>query len=212
MGEANYIAIEGVIGVGKTTLAGIIGEKLGAQQQLEEVEENPFLAKFYDDMRGYAFQTQIFFLLSRYRQQMDLMQASLFAQKIVSDYIFAKDRIFAHINLSDDELALYQRLADILEKNIAKPDVVVYLQGATDMLMERIHRRGRPFEKNMPRDYIETLNRAYNYFFFHYEDTPLIIVSTESVDFVNNPANVDRLIEMIDSNPKGTVLFGGGGE
>lgn len=212
MGEANYIAIEGVIGVGKTTLAGILGKKLGAQQQLEEVEENPFLEKFYGDMRGYAFQTQIFFLLSRYRQQMDLMQASLFAQKIVSDYVFAKDRIFAHINLNDDELALYQRLADILEKNIAKPDVAVYLQGGTDMLMERIHRRGRPFEKNMPRDYIETLNEAYNYFFFHYEDTPLIIVHTESVDFINSPANVDKLIEMINSNPKGTVLFGGGGE
>ncbi len=212
MGEANYIAIEGVIGVGKTTLAGLLAGKLGAQPQLEEVEENPFLAKFYDDMEGYAFQTQIFFLLSRYRQQMDLMQASLFAQKIVSDYIFAKDRIFAHINLNDDELALYQRLADILEKNIARPDVVVYLQGGTDMLMERIHRRGRPFEKNMPRDYIETLNRAYNYFFFHYEDTPLIIVHTETVDFVNNPANVDKLMEMIDSNPKGTVLYGGGVE
>jgi len=212
MGEANYIAIEGVIGVGKTTLAGILAEKLGAERQLEEVEENPFLEKFYGDMRGYAFQTQIFFLLSRYRQQMELTQASLFAQKIVSDYIFAKDRIFAHINLNDDELALYQRLADILEKSIARPDVVVYLQAGTDMLMERIHRRGRPYEKSMPRDYIETLNRAYNYFFFHYEDTPLIIVHTESVDFVNSPAHVDRLIEIANSNPKGTVLYGGDGE
>jgi deoxyadenosine/deoxycytidine kinase len=212
MAEANYIAIEGVIGVGKTTLAGILGEKLGAEQQLEEVEENPFLEKFYGDMRGYAFQTQIFFLLSRYRQQMDLTQASLFAQKIVSDYIFAKDRIFAHINLSDDELALYQRLADILEKSIAKPDVVVYLQAGTDMLMERIHKRGRPYEKSMPREYIETLNQAYNYFFFHYEDTPLIIVQTESVDFVNNPAHVDKLLEIANSGPKGTVLYGGGGE
>lgn len=212
MGEASYIAVEGVIGVGKTTLAGLLGAKLGAQQQLEEVEENPFLEKFYDDMRGYAFQTQIFFLLSRYRQQMDLMQASLFSQKIVSDYVFAKDRIFAHINLNDDELALYQRLADILEKNIAKPDVVIYLQAGTDMLMERIHRRGRHFERNMPRDYIETLNQAYNYFFFHYDDTPLVIVQTESVDFVNNPAHVDKLIEMVDSDPKGTVLYGGGGE
>lgn len=212
MGEASYIAIEGVIGVGKTTLAGLLAEKLGAEQQLEEVEENPFLEKFYGDMRGYAFQTQIFFLLSRYRQQMNLTQASLFAQKIVSDYIFAKDRIFAHINLNDDELALYQRLADILEKSIARPDVIVYLQAGTDMLMDRIHRRGRPFERSMPRDYIETLNQAYNYFFFHYEDTPLIIVNTESVDFVNSPAHVDRLIEMADSNPRGTVLYGGDGE
>ncbi len=212
MGEANYIAIEGVIGVGKTTLARILSERLGARQHLEEVEENPFLEKFYADMRGYAFQTQIFFLLSRYRQQTDLAQASLFTRKVVSDYIFAKDRIFAHINLNDDELALYQRLADILEKSIVRPDVVVYLQAGTDMLMERIHRRGRSYEKTMPREYIETLNEAYNYFFFHYEDTPLIIVQAESVDFVNDPAHVDKLIELIDSNPGGTVLYGGGGD
>ncbi len=212
MGEANYIAIEGVIGVGKTTLAGLLAEKIDARQHLEEVEENPFLEKFYEDMRGYAFQTQIFFLLSRYRQQMDLMQASLFSQKVVSDYIFAKDRIFAHVNLNDDELALYQRLADILEKNVVKPDVVVYLQAGTDMLMERIHKRGRHFEKNMPREYIETLNQAYNYFFFHYEETPLIIVRTEAVDFVNNSAHIEKLIEIIGSDSKGTVLYAGGGE
>jgi len=212
MREANYIAIEGVIGVGKTTLAGMLAWNLEAEQQLEEVEENPFLERFYDDMRGYAFQTQIFFLLSRYRQQKDLTQASLFHKRIVSDYIFAKDRIFAHINLNDDELALYLRLADILEKDIPKPDTVVYLQASTNALMERINRRGRHYEKGMPRDYIETLNQAYNYFFFHYDDTPLIIVHTDSVDFINTPANIDKLAEMIDSHTRGTVLFGGGGE
>jgi deoxyguanosine kinase len=212
MRKPDYVAIEGVIGVGKTTLAGVLAERLQAQEQLEEVEENPFLEKFYEDMRGYAFQTQIFFLLSRYRQQMDLAQASLFHQRIVSDYIFAKDRIFAHINLNDDELALYQRLADILEKNIAKPGVVIYLQAGTDMLMERIHMRGRRFEKNMPRDYIETLNQAYNYFFFHYDDTPLIIARSDSLDFVNCEAHVDKLVELIDSDVKGTVIYGGGGE
>jgi deoxyguanosine kinase len=212
MAEPGYIAIEGVIGVGKTTLATILAEKLEAQLQVEEVEENPFLARFYGDMRGYAFQTQIFFLLSRYRQQVELTQASLFSQKVVSDYIFAKDRIFAYINLNDDELALYERLVKILEKDIAKPDVVIYLQASTDELMERIQKRGRPFEKNMPRDYIDTLNRAYNHFFFHYDETPLVMVNTDSLDLPRAPEHIGRLIEVMNSHKRGTVYYRGGSQ
>jgi deoxyguanosine kinase len=212
MAEPGYIAIEGVIGVGKTTLATILAGQLEAQLKVEEVEENPFLAKFYDDMRGYAFQTQIFFLLSRYRQQVELTQASLFAQKVVSDYIFAKDKIFAYINLNDDELALYERLVRILEKDIARPDIVVYLQASTDVLMERIGKRGRRFEKNMPRDYIETLNRAYNHFFFHYDETPLVMVNTDSLDLPRSPAHVEKLLEVIDSHKRGTIYYRGGSE
>jgi deoxyadenosine/deoxycytidine kinase len=212
MPEPGYIAIEGVIGVGKTTLATLMSDRLGAQIQLEEVEDNPFLEKFYADMRGYAFQTQIFFLLSRYRQQMELTQASLFQQKVVSDYIFAKDRIFAYLNLNDDELALYERLVKILEEDIAKPDIVVYLQASTGVLMERIRKRGRPYEKNMPQDYIETLNKAYNHFFFHYDDTPLLMVNTDSLNLPRSESELTKLMAVINTHDKGTLYYRGGSE
>jgi len=211
MAGPKYIAIEGVIGAGKTTLATILADRLTAELKLEEVEENPFLSKFYDDMRGYAFQTQIFFLLSRYRQQRELAQTSLFAQRVISDYMFAKDRIFAYINLNDDELMLYEKLVEILEKDIVSPDVVIYLQASTDVLMERIHKRGRPFERNMPREYIETLSQAYNHFFFHYDDSPLIIVNTDSLDLPRSEDDIQKLLEMIETHTKGTIYYSGGG-
>ena len=212
MEEPKYIAIEGVIGVGKTTLATFLADRLGARLQIEEVEENPFLSRFYEDMRGYAFQTQIFFLLSRYRQQRELSQMNLFEQKLVSDYVFSKDRIFAYINLNDDELALYERLVKILEKDIVKPDTVVYLQASTDVLMGRIRKRGRSYERDMPQDYIETLNRAYNYFFFHYDETPLIIVNTDSLDLVRDEVHIVKLVEVMNSHKKGVVYYRGGVE
>ena len=207
MAAKNYVAIEGVIGVGKTTLASLLSKKWSAHLKLEVVEENPFLEQFYQDMRGYAFQTQLFFLLSRHRQQSELKQYDLFMERVVSDYLFAKDRIFANITLDDNELALYKRLADMLERDVPKPDVVVYLQASVDALMDRIRRRGREFERDMSREYIETLNEAYNYFFFHYRETPLIVVNTNDIDFVENTADFEELAREIEEHDKGTAYY-----
>lgn len=195
--EIHYIAVEGVIGAGKTTLATLLSEKLNADLVLEQFEINPFLEKFYKDRRRYAFQTQIFFLVNRYIQQQNLLQANLFKQYLVSDYIFEKDRIFASINLEDDELKLYEALASQLEKNILKPDLVIYLQSSVDRLMENIRKRDRTFERNIQRSYIEQLNEAYNHFFFAYKTTPLLIVNTNEIDFLNNKEDLDNLIELI---------------
>jgi deoxyguanosine kinase len=203
----NYVAVEGVIGAGKTTLATLLAKKWDAHLRLEVVEENPFLAQFYQDMRGYAFQTQLFFLLSRHKQQSELKQYDLFMERVVSDYLFAKDRIFANITLDDNELALYKRLADLLERDVPKPDIVVYLQASVDALMDRIRRRGRDFERDMSRDYIETLTEAYNYFFFHYKDTPLVVVNTNDIDFVENTADFEELAREIEEHDKGTTYY-----
>ncbi len=203
-----YIAIEGVIGVGKTTLARRLSKTLEASMVLEVVEENPFLARFYDDPEAWAFQTQIFFLLSRYRQQRELSQRDLFAGSIVSDYVFAKDQIFATINLGEDELTLYRTIVPLLEARLVKPDLVVYLQATTDVLLERIHRRGRPFEREISREYLETLSEAYNHFFFHYDDTPLLIVNTNEMNFVSDESDYERLLSMIRGHRSGTSYVG----
>lgn len=193
----HYIAVEGVIGAGKTTLATLLANRLNADLVLEQFENNPFLEKFYKDRKRYAFQTQIFFLVNRYTQQQNLKQLNLFKDYLVSDYIFEKDRIFAHLNLEGDELKLYDTLASQLEKNIIKPDLVIYLQSNVDRLMENIRKRGRPFERDIQRSYIEQLNEAYNHFFFAYKATPLLIVNTSDLDFVNNQKDLDDLIELI---------------
>jgi deoxyadenosine/deoxycytidine kinase len=203
-----FIAIEGVIGVGKTTLARRLSKALEAALLLEIVEENPFLARFYDDPEAYAFQTQIFFLLSRYRQQLEISQRDLFAEGVISDYIFAKDQIFATINLSEEELALYRSIVPLLEARLVKPDLVVYLQATTDVLLDRIKRRGRPFEREISREYLETLSEAYNHFFFHYEDTPLLIVNTNEMDLVGSDEQFDRLLGMIRAHESGTQYVG----
>ena len=207
MSEKSYIVVEGVIGAGKTSLAELLAAELNAAVQLEVVEKNPFLEDFYRDMRSFAFQTQIFFLLSRYKQQMELVQRDLFSERVVSDYLFAKDRIFANLNLDDRELVLYDHLADLLERDIPKPDVVVYLQASTDILMKRIRKRGRSYEHDMPRDYIAALNEAYNYFFFHYNQTPLLVVNTDDIDFVANQDDLKELTEAIDAHESGTSYY-----
>lgn len=207
MKSTGYLAVEGVIGVGKTTLARLLSEALNARLVLEVVEENPFLKEFYRDMRRHAFQTQVFFLLSRYQQQMELMQPDLFTPRVVSDYIFQKDRVFANLNLSDNELTLYDRLFPLLERDVPTPDLVIYLQASHEVVMERIARRGRDYERAMPPEYIAALNEAYNYFFFHYASAPLLIVNTNSTDFVNDPSAVADLLKRIQEHSGGTAYY-----
>jgi deoxyadenosine/deoxycytidine kinase len=207
MSELRYIVIEGVIGVGKTSLAEILARRLQGQLVLEHPEENPFLETFYDDPRRYAFQTQLFFLLSRYRQQQELPQLDFFHPILVADYLFAKDKIFAYINLSTAELLLYDRLMEILEPRIRKPDLVIYLQSSTERLMRNIRLRNRPYESSMSEDYIRTLNEAYNQFFLNYSETPLLIVNSTRLDFVKNKEDLESLVREIMREHTGRAFY-----
>ena len=202
-----HIAIEGTIGVGKTSLAGILGDRLEAKLILEEFEENPFLVEFYKDSDRFAFQTQLFFLLSRYRQQQQLQQTDLFTKTLISDYMFVKDRLFAALNLDDKEMSLYNTVARILEKNVASPDMVIFLQSDTDRLMQNIKLRGREYEKLIDWKYIDALNQMYNEYFFRYDDSPLIIINTNDIDFVNNKDDLEEIIEFIRTPGEGTRYF-----
>jgi deoxyadenosine/deoxycytidine kinase len=203
----NYVAVEGVIGVGKTSLASMLAKRFHSRLVLEEVETNPFLTKFYGDRKGYAFQTQIFFLLSRYRQQQQLFQQELFEGGVAADYIFAKDKIFAYLNLDPNELALYEHLLPLLERNIVRPSLVVYLQADIDTLVRRIKHRGRPFEQGMSREYLQELSEAYNHFFFGYNETPLLVVNVNSIDFVNREEDFEDLVAKICEAHPGTRYY-----
>jgi len=207
MADNRYVVVEGVIGVGKTSLSRLLTERLQAKLVLEEVEENPFLKDFYRDRPRYAFQTQMHFLFSRFQQQRALRQMDLFSERMVADYLFQKDRIFASLNLSDRELLLYEKLIGWLELDVMKPDVVVYLQASPDVLMDRIAKRGRPFERDMEREYIRQLNEAYNHFFFHYVEAPLLVVNTNAIDFVNNSEDFEDLLKRIVTHRQGTVYY-----
>lgn len=205
--DIRYIAIEGVIGAGKTTLAQMLAERLNAKFVMEKFEENPFLPKFYEDPDHYAFQTQIFFLLNRYKQQQELFQGDLFHNFLVSDYIFDKDKIFAYLTLQDDELKLYETLVTTIEKNISTPDLVVYLQSSAERLMANIKKRGRSFEESMSEEYIKDLNEAYNYFFFRYKTAPLLIINSTEIDFVSNPEDFEDLMQQILRKDKAPVEY-----
>lgn len=195
--EVRYIAIEGVIGAGKTALARKIKTRLDSKLILEQFETNPFLEKFYTDRRRYAFQTQMFFLINRFKQQEELNQEDLFTQYIVSDYIFDKDRIFAYMNLSGEELKLYESLFPLLQRNLRKPDLVVFLQSGIDRLMYNIKKRSRKIERYLTRSYIEELSEAYTHYFFRYNSSPLLIVNSTDIDFVNNEDDFDELFRQI---------------
>ncbi len=207
MSEIKYIAIEGVIGAGKTTLAKLISEKLGADLILEEFEKNPFLQNFYNDRKRFAFQTQMFFLINRYKQQQNLNQQNLFSDIYIADYFFWKDKIFAYLNLNADEIKLYESIFPLLQREIPKPDLVVFLQSSVDRLMYNIKLRGRKFERNITKSYISELSEAYNNFFFKYNDAPLLIVNSTEIDFVKNKKDFNDLCQQIFRTDRALIEY-----
>jgi deoxyadenosine/deoxycytidine kinase len=205
--SGRYIVVEGPIAVGKTSLAERLAEALGARLALEEGEENPFLRKFYESPEKYAFAAQIFFLLSRYRQQAELAQRDLFEQALVADYFFAKDQIFARLNLDSDEYALYQQIYRLLDARTLRPDLVVYLEARGDVLARRIRRRDRDYERRIAPAYLERVAEAYRQFFYHYTDSPLLVVQSSDIDFVAKPADLDALLKEIRTMKKGVQHY-----
>lgn len=205
-----YVAVEGVIGVGKTSLARLLAERFRARLVLEEPEANPFLADFYKHPRRYAFQTQMFFLISRYKDLRERVHPDLFHEGIVADYLFQKDRIFANLNLSDRELALYNAIAPQLESEVPTPDLVVYLQASPEVIHQRIQQRGRHYERLMDPKYTATLAEAYNYFFFHYREAPLLVVSTDEMNFVDRRSDLEDLITRIEQHKEGVAYVNPG--
>jgi deoxyadenosine/deoxycytidine kinase len=204
-----YIAIEGPIGVGKTSLAERLATRLDAVTILEETE-NPFLADFYAGRAGSALQAQLFYLLNRHRQQLSIQQGDLFTQSTVSDYLFDKDKIFAYLNLDDNELFIYQRLYDLFMKDVSAPDLVIYLQAPTDVLIRRLRDRasrtdGESLEPS--HEYLRELNEAYQHFFFHYSSTPLLVVETSQLDLAGSDEALDDLIRQINTMGRGTQYY-----
>src|SRR5271169_4076161 len=207
MRRRGYIAVDGPIGVGKTSLAQALAKELSARIILEEVDDNPFLARFYEGPDKYAFPLQLYFLLTRYNQQRELMQHELFAEATVGDYLFAKDRIFANLNLSPEELKLYDGVYRLLDSKMPKPDLVVYVRATVEVLAERLRKRNRDFERDISFDYLERVSSAYRDFFFYYDEAPLLVVDTSGLDFVANPEDLAELIREIDRAGAGTQYF-----
>jgi deoxyguanosine kinase len=203
----HYIAVEGVIGVGKTLVAQRLAERLDAATLLEDWASNPFLKPFYDGQAGAAFQTELFFLLSRYRQQQELVQRRLFSQATLCDYVFEKSKLFAYLNLDDSELLIYEKLYSLLAEAVPRPDLVIYLQAPTEVLLRRIRQRGRPEEARLSEEYLAEANRAYNHYFFHYTQTPLLVVNTADVDFAGVPEDLDDLVKQVRQMGKGTQYY-----
>jgi deoxyguanosine kinase len=201
-----HIAIEGPIGVGKTSLVERLAERFEGVMILEDVS-NPFLPAFYEGRPGAAFQVQIYFLLSRFQQQREIAQLNLFQRLVLADYTFPKDRIFAYLNLDDSDLKVYEKLYPVLEQEVSRPDLVIYMQASVPVLLERISRRARDFERAIDPDYLVRLSDAYSYYFFHYRETPLLVVNTDEIDFVQNPADLEGLIDQIARCRRGTQVY-----
>lgn len=202
-----YIAIEGPIGVGKTSLAQALGLKIGARIVLEDTDSNPFIARFYQDPEKYAFPVQLYFLLTRYNQQRQLAQQDLFAQATVTDYLLAKDRIFARLNLDPDELVLYEGVYRLLDGQLARPDLVVYIRARVEVLAERLRKRNRTFERHISMEYLESVSAAYRDFFFYYDETPLLVVDSSEIDFVDDPGDLEDLLREIDRTVMGSHYY-----
>ena len=207
MRENGYIVVEGPLGVGKSSLSKLLAERINGETILEDTEENPFLTKFYKDPKRFAFQAQLFFTLRRFQKQEEINQIDLFKRIVVSDFLFDKDRIFARYNLDDKEFYLYEQLFNLLKLRTLKPDLVIFLQAKTDVLKERIEKRKRNYEKSINIKYLDKINQAFNDFFFHYNETPLLVINASEIDFVNVPSDLDNLISEISKMEKGTKYY-----
>ena len=202
-----FIAVEGSIGAGKTTLSKLLAEKYNAKLVLEVDEENPFIAKFYEDKATYAFQTQIFLLLNRYNQYSELSQGELFNSMVITDYLFQRDRLFAHLNLKGHELALYEQIYSLVVNKVPTPDLVIFLQGDNEVLQARVDKRGREYEELMDFDYMCKVNKIFNNYFFYYSETPLLVVNTNELDFIEKKIDLDDLINKINSHKIGREYY-----
>src|SRR5512132_3318188 len=201
-----HVAIDGPIGVGKTSLVEMLARRFHGTKVLEDVD-NPFLPDFYKKKKGSAFQTQLFFVLSRYQQQQEIAQIDLFTNIVIADYHFPKDKIFACLNLDDSELLIYDKLYTLLSDSVRKPDIVIYLQGSLETCLKRIKKKTRTLEKAVTPEYLAQLIEAYNYYFYHYEETPLLVVDTNEIDFVNRPADFDDLVGQIQKARRGVQYY-----
>ena len=207
MHQWKYIVVEGAIGVGKTSLVKLLGEEMNARCVLEKSQSNPFLPDFYRDPKKYAFQTQVFFLINRYIQQSEIQQQDLFQQVTLCDYLFEKDRIFANLTLDSKEISLYDQIYALLDNSIPCPDLVIYLQAKARVLLERIRSRGIEYERNISLRYLERLSEAYNEYFFHYNESALLVVDTNEINFVRHSDDLEELKKAIRAMKRGTQYF-----
>ncbi len=205
--DSRFIAIEGCIGAGKTSLVNLLGKQFDAQVVRELDSENPFISKFYQDRDSFGFQTQVFFLLNRYKQYTGLSQRDLFSSVVLVDYLFHRDRLFASLNLKDQELKLYDQIYSLLSNKVPKPDLVIFLQASTDILRSRVEKRGREYETYMDPSYLDSVNKSFNNYFFYYAETPLLVINTNEIDFVDKKCDLDELIIKINNHKIGREYY-----